>query len=116
MTILADLVKEGAVLSMPDGYRAVLVDAVFVGRVLWFHEAFGREHMITADEMRPINSWLTYWSGGERVASIGSLEGEDDTEILRAWREHLATPTGAGAAEAITEMRSAALATPEAMS
>lgn len=61
---------------MPDGYAAVLADAVELpGNRLWFFEAFGEnnqgEHRISFDRAEDSGYWIVLRCGQALVASIG---------------------------------------------
>jgi hypothetical protein len=113
MTALSDLVAAGSVLTMPDGYRAILADAAVSGRELWWFETYGREHFVTFDSAKEADGWLQFYRGGERVASVGALEGADDEAAWIGWKDFLQTDEGRAAARAIAEMKTDAADQPD---
>lgn len=103
------LMKTGAILTMPhDGYRVVLANIHYNGYMLWFYEAFGREHLLQVDGMQPSGPWRQMLRGETIVATIGPMEGDDDSKIWHAWNEFLQTTEGLHVAASIAEMKSQA--------
>lgn len=103
-----NLLVPGSIISMPDGYRAVLADAAIIGRELWWHEAFGREHFITFDSLTEADGWLHVLRDGDLVAAVGGREGADDDRTWSTWEDFLKTAEGQSAAQAIADMKTAA--------
>ena len=102
------LLKEGAILTMPDGYRALLADAQFNGHLLWWFEAFGREHILEATTLLIDEPWIRIANGSETIATIGPNEGWDDAEIWTAWTKFLDTDEGRATAASIAALKSQA--------
>lgn len=103
-----ELIKSGAILTMPDGYRVILADAMFNGFLIWWFEAFGREHILQADSVQQSGPWRQIHSGQTIVATIGPLEGEDDAAVWRAWNDSLRTVEGRHIAASIAELKAQA--------
>lgn len=111
MKTLSELVASGAILTMPDGYRAIVADAIYsdTGTMLWWCEIFGREHFLEGNvKLTPDYNWLRF-EGDENSAIVGDLEGTEDQEAWARWQEFLQTDEGRAAAEAIARMKDAAL-------
>jgi hypothetical protein len=85
---LAELVANGAVLSTPDEYRAVLAAADFAGNILWFQELSGNEHRLEADEMRADYGWLRFSVNGVECAIIRPISGGESAKAWENWHEH----------------------------
>lgn len=103
---LEPLMKTGAILTMPqDGYRVILADFQYNGFMLWWHEAFGRDHILQVDGMQHSGPWRQMMSGQTIVATVGPLEGEEDAAEWRAWKEFLQTEEGRHVAASIAEQK-----------
>lgn len=106
---LDPLMKTGGILTTPADYRVVLADVSYNGRMLWWHEAFGREHLLQVDGMQHSGPWRQMMSGQTIVATIGPLEGKEDEAVWRAWNDYLqTTPQGLHVAASIAELKAQA--------
>jgi len=112
---LPELLKSACLLTMPDGYAAVLADAADLpGPRLWFFEAFGEnnqhEHAISFDRAEDTGYWINLWRGRSLVASLGPASDEKEAAaVWEAWRSFLETSDGRYAAHSIADMKRASI-------
>lgn len=76
--------------------------------LLWWFEAFGREHILEATGLSQDGSWVYVGHGPDIIATIGSNEGWDDAEIWTEWTKFLDTYEGRATAASIAELKSQA--------
>jgi len=97
---IPDLIRSGAILTMADGYRVILADAGWGHGLLWWYEAFGREHLLECSIVQDDGTWLRFFRDGRLLATIGELEGVEDRAIFDAWQH-----AGKENTEAITQIK-----------
>jgi hypothetical protein len=102
------LIESGAIITMPDGYRALVADAQFNGHLLWWFEVFGEEHILEATTLVQNGTWLHAVNKSGAVATIGEMEGWDDSTIWDAWKKFLDTDEGRATAASIADLKSQA--------
>lgn len=112
MIELEEYLSQGAAIFLPDGYAAIVADALSNGPLLWWHEVFGAEHFLTIDACLEIDGYVRCFRDSKLVAAITTVDNapeiEDAAGIWARWQEFLKTDEGRAAATAIAEMKRAA--------